>query len=114
MENVNKDILDDLESFSTTEKEKLLLEIRKRVDEIDKDILGLLEKRARHSREIGKIKSSLNLPLYSSEREKEIFENLLESLKSSLPRKSLIRIYERILDESRAIQREEITKKNNR
>ena len=111
MENVNKDILDDLESFSTTEKKKLLLEIRKKVDEIDKDILRLLEKRAFHSREIGNVKSSLDLPLYSSAREKEIFENLLKSLASSLPKKSLIRIYERILDESRAIQREEIAKK---
>jgi chorismate mutase len=114
MEKVNKDILEDLESISTAEKENLLIEIRKKVDEIDKDILGLLEKRAYHSREIGKVKSFLNLPLYSSEREKEIFENLLKSLASSLPKKSLIRIYERILDESRTIQREEIAKRNNR
>ncbi|HAB52048.1 MAG TPA: chorismate mutase [Ignavibacteriales bacterium] len=113
MKKVNKLNLDDLETLSLAEKENLLSEIRKNVDEIDKDILKLLEKRAHYSKEIGKVKSALNLPFYSSEREKEIIEKLLTNLKSSLLKGSLVRIYERILDESRAVQREEITKRKN-
>lgn len=112
MEKINKDITNDIDSLTTEEKEKLLSDIRKVVNEIDGEIVMLLGKRAYNSRIIGKLKSVLNLPSFSSEREKEIFNKLIENLPSTLPEKSLIRIYERILDESRAIQREERKKSN--
>lgn len=107
MKKNTKEIIKNLELLSQQEKENLLTEIRKEVEEIDRNILELLGRRAHHSRIIGKIKSSLHLSLFSSKRENEIFDKLLKNLESSLPKKSLIRIYERILDESRALQREE-------
>lgn len=106
MEKLTKDILSELDSLTDKEKESLLDELRKKVDEIDTEIIKLLAERAKHSRMIGRIKSALNLPDFSSEREKKILANLFDNLPKDLPKAHLIRIYERILDESRVIQRE--------
>ncbi len=107
MEKVTLKIFDDISSLTLEEKENLLSEIRRRVVELDKEIVRLLGKRAEHSRLIGKMKSELKIPVFSSEREKEILSKLLESIPQTISKKSLLRIYERILDESRIIQHEE-------
>lgn len=107
MEKVTTKILDDISSLTLEEKENLLSEIRSRVVELDKEIVQLLGKRAEQSKLIGKIKSELKIAVFSSEREKEILTKLLESIPQTISKKSLLRIYERVLDESRVIQHEE-------
>jgi chorismate mutase len=111
MEKVSKDMIDDIDDLTSEEKEELLSAIRKKVNDIDNEIVKLLGKRAYNSRLIGKLKSVLNLPNLSSEREKEIISELIKNLPSTLPVKSLVRIYKKILDESRAIQSDERKKK---
>ncbi|WP_227738504.1 chorismate mutase [Thermococcus paralvinellae] len=49
-----------------------LHELRKRIDEIDKQIIELLEKRVRIAKEIGEIKRELNLPIRDEKREEEV------------------------------------------
>ncbi|MBO8173775.1 MAG: chorismate mutase [Thermococcus sp.] len=49
-----------------------LHELRKRVDEIDEQIIKLLEERLRIAREIGEIKRGLNLPIRDEKREEEV------------------------------------------
>jgi chorismate mutase len=91
--------------LSSEEKEKLLTKLRNEVDKVDAEIIDFLIKRINLSVEIGKIKRSLALKTYDAEREKEIDNNIDRLSENPDIKKSLKRIYERIIDESRAIQR---------
>lgn len=97
-------------SLTDEQKHRLLSSLRKEVDSIDKDLVELIRRRTVRSILIGRIKRSMNQPTYSPEREKEINEKIKQYLKEPLRHEALWRIYERILDQSRAIQREEAEK----
>ena len=112
MENVYKKVENELESLSTEEKEELLNKLRSSLDTIDKELVALLSKRTKHSILIGRIKRSMGLATYNPEREKFINERIGTYAVEPLRKEAVMRIYERILDESRAIQREEANKGN--
>lgn len=102
-----KNSFDDM---NPEEREKILDALRNEVDEIDKQLVELIRKRTIRSILIGRIKRSLNQPTYSPEREKDINKKISNYLKEPLRLDALWRIYERILDQSRAVQREEAEK----
>ena len=52
-----------------------LAEWRRRIDEIDKKLVELLNERSRCALEIGKIKQEAHIPLYQPERENEVLAN---------------------------------------
>lgn len=112
MENVYKKVENELESLSNQEKEELLNKLRSSVDAIDKELVALLSKRTKHSILIGRIKRSMGLATYNPEREKFINERIGTYAQEPLRKEAVMRIYERILDESRTIQREEANKGN--
>ncbi len=107
MENIINKIENELNSLSAEEKEEILKKLRNEIDLIDKQIVPLLSRRTLMSVLIGRVKTSMNLPTYSPEREKEISKKISLYAEEPLRPEALLRIYERILDESRAIQREE-------
>src|SRR5688572_19817613 len=78
---------------------------RKRIDEIDAQLAELLCQRSRCVIEIGKIKREQNLPVYDPEREKEIFALVTKNNRGPLENDALRRLFERILDESRRVER---------
>ncbi|WP_457754722.1 chorismate mutase [Thermococcus sp.] len=53
-----------------------LYELRKRIDEIDEQIIELLEERVRIAKEIGEIKRELNLSIRDEKREKEVLKRV--------------------------------------
>ncbi|MGD1006926.1 MAG: endolytic transglycosylase MltG [Ignavibacteriaceae bacterium] len=112
MDNIYKKIETELSTLSSKEKEEILSKLRDGMDDIDKQIVSLLSKRTLHSVLIGRVKRSMNLPTYNPKREKEIAERISSYVEEPLRKDVLLRIYERILDESRAIQREEMDKGN--
>ncbi len=79
---------------------------RKKIDKIDIKIVRLLNRRARYADEIGKIKQELNLPIYSPERENQVIENVTKHNFGPLSDMAIKRLYERIIDESRRLERE--------
>lgn len=79
---------------------------RKKIDKIDVKIVRLLNRRARYADEIGKIKQELNLPIYSPERENQVIENVTKHNFGPLSDMAIKRLYERIIDESRRLERE--------
>ncbi|HTX19464.1 MAG TPA: chorismate mutase [Bacteroidota bacterium] len=81
-------------------------EWRKKIDELDVRLVDLLNQRARYADEIGKIKEQLGLEAYSPKREQEVLENVLKSNKGPLSGAALRRLFERIIDESRKLERE--------
>jgi chorismate mutase-like protein len=81
---------------------------RKKIDELDQRLVELLSERARAAVEIGKLKRHTNLPVYEPERERVVFENVQEMNRGPLPARDLVRIFERIMDVMRNIQKEGI------
>jgi len=112
MENVYKKVENELQILSVEEKEELLNKLRLSVDVIDKELVSLLSKRTKHAIMIGRIKHSMGLPTYNPEREKFINARIGSYAEEPLRKEAVMRIYERILDESRAIQKEEAVKGN--
>lgn len=80
--------------------------LRIRIDFLDKLIVRLLNRRAKYADEIGKIKEKLGLEIYSPEREKQVFENVSRANPGPLTDEAVRRVYERIIDESRRLERE--------
>ena len=81
---------------------------RTKIDEIDRKLVELLSQRAHAAHEIGRLKRDLGMPIYEPDRERTVFENARRANKGPLPDRDLQRIYERIMDVMRQIQREEI------
>ncbi len=84
---------------------------RKKIDEVDRRLVELLSERARAAVEIGRLKRNTNLPIYEPDRERIVFENVQETNQGPLPGRDLVRIFERIIDVMRNIQKEEIVAK---
>jgi chorismate mutase len=81
---------------------------RKKIDELDQRLVELLSERARAAQEIGRLKRDTSLPVYEPERERMVFENVQGVNRGPLEGRDLVRIYERIMDVMRNIQKEEI------
>jgi len=81
---------------------------RRQIDEIDRKLVELLSQRAKAAHEIGKLKRNIGMPIYEPDREKAVFENARKANSGPLSDRDLLRIYERIMDVMRQIQREEI------
>lgn len=83
-----------------------LAECRRQIDAVDRKILTLLNERTRIVEEIGSIKQKLSLPIYEPKREDEVFHNVTSQNSGPLSADALKRIFERIIDEMRSIQRD--------
>src|SRR5487761_2138005 len=82
-----------------------LAESRKRIDEIDVQLLELLNRRTRVVEQIGQIKESLAMPIYEPRREDDVFRNVIEHNEGPLTAGAVKSIFERIIDEMRTLQR---------
>jgi chorismate mutase len=79
---------------------------RKKIDELDRRLVELLSERARAAVEIGRLKRNTSLPIYEPERERIVFENVQRMNQGPLPGREMVRIFERIMDVMRNIQKE--------
>ncbi len=82
-----------------------LAESRKRIDEIDLQLLELLNRRTREVERIGQIKESLAMPIYEPKREDAVFRNVIGHNEGPLTAEAIKSIFERIIDEMRTLQR---------
>jgi chorismate mutase len=81
----------------SAEAEAQITEHRKRIDEIDCQLVQLLNERAGESLAIRSLKPSVHWGLYDPKREEEIFANLARCNKGPLYSENLREIYEAIL-----------------
>lgn len=88
-------------------------ELRKRIDVLDRQLVELLNERARAAVMIGHLKAATSLPVYEPNREKVIYQNICAVNPGPLPDSELTHIYERIIDVMRAIQRDELASERN-
>ena len=82
-----------------------LADWRKRIDEIDQQLVKLLNARAQCAVEIGHMKKGMNLPTWQPEREAEILRNIVKSNEGPLDDAAIRRLFERIIDEARSLER---------
>lgn len=85
-----------------------IVELRRKIDDIDRKLVELLNLRAQAAHEIGRLKRDAGMPIYEPDREQAVFDNVEKENRGPLPARDLKRIYERIMDIMRKIQQEEI------
>jgi chorismate mutase len=78
---------------------------RKRIDEIDKQLVRLLNERAQCAVEIGQLKKAVNLPAWQPQREAEILRNVVKANEGPLDDAAIRHLFERIIDEARSLER---------
>jgi chorismate mutase len=78
---------------------------RDEVDAIDLQLLELLNSRTRVVEKIGRVKDEVGLSIYEPKREDAVFQNVTSHNTGPLSPDALKRIYERIIDEMRTLQR---------
>src|ERR1700747_1179974 len=79
---------------------------RRRIDEIDKKLVQLLNERSQCALEIGRLKQEAKIPLYQPDRENEVLANAESNNSGPLTDAAVRRLFERIIDEARAAERD--------
>jgi chorismate mutase-like protein len=82
-----------------------LARCRVRIDDLDLRLLELLNQRTAIVEEIGRIKQELHMAIYEPKREDQVFANVLSHNSGPLPADAVKRIFERIIDEMRNVQK---------
>ena len=78
---------------------------RVKIDEIDRRLVELLNERSRCVVEIGRIKQTTGEALYQPDREKQVLDGVVRANPGPLPDAAIRRLFERILDEARSVER---------
>jgi chorismate mutase len=83
-------------------------ELRKRIDQLDEQLVELLTERANCALQIGKLKHELGLEVYQPDREAQVLHHVQshgQRTGSPLGGDAIARVFERIIDEARRIER---------
>ncbi len=85
--------------------DKVLAAVRREIDAIDEEILDLLNRRARVSRRVGRIKAGGSNQVFKPGREERLLDKLSRLNQGPLPEEHLKAIYREIISSSRSLQR---------
>ena len=83
---------------------------REEIDRIDREIVVLLNKRARAVLQLAPLKRQANRAVHDPEREAHVHENLNKANAGPMPDESLHNIFETVMAEMRALQQQLIGK----
>lgn len=92
-------------SMTVEEARAQLEQFRVLIDDIDRRLVGLLNERTHVVEEIGRVKRQAQLPIYEPRREEQVFANITQANHGPLTPEAVRRIFERIIDEMRTIQK---------
>lgn len=81
---------------------------RDKIDDLDRKLASLLNERAAAVVEIGRLKRQAGMPIYEPNRERQVLDNVHRNSPGPLVESDLVKIYERLLDVMRNIQKREI------
>jgi chorismate mutase len=79
---------------------------RRKIDELDRHLLELINRRAEYALEIGRIKRLAGLPVYSPDREEAIRGNITRHNPGPLSEAAIKRLFDLIIDETRRLESE--------
>jgi chorismate mutase len=80
-------------------------ELRRRIDEIDEQLVALLSARAACALAIGHEKKAAGLEVYQPSREAEVLKHVQQVNPGPLDDGAIKRLFERIIDEARRLER---------
>jgi chorismate mutase len=80
-------------------------EYRRRIDQIDEQLMKLLNARSACAVEVGRIKRRIGMAVYQPDREKWILERVARINPGPLDSGAVRRVFERVIDESRRLER---------
>ena len=86
--------------------ESQLAACRERIDDIDRRLVALLNERTTVVERIGQVKKEAQMPIYEPKREDAVYANIAAHNGGPMPNDAVQRVFERIMDEMRKIQRE--------
>lgn len=92
-------------SESSSEIREIIAGFREKIDRLDSELLSIFNRRADLALQIGRIKKTLNLPVYDPSREKRIFDRMKGDNPGPLDDGAVVRLFERVVDESRRLER---------
>jgi chorismate mutase-like protein len=84
---------------------------REEIDALDRQLVALLNERTAIVEKIGQAKKEAEMAVYEPKREDAVYANIASSNHGPLTNDALQRIFERIIDEMRKIQRERMVQK---
>ena len=80
-------------------------DLRRRIDLLDESLVKLLNARAACALEIGRLKREMGIPIYQPAREAEVLQNVGKVNLGPLDQPAMKRLFERIIDEARHLER---------
>lgn len=80
-------------------------DLRKRIDLLDESLVRLLNARAACALEIGRLKREMGIPIYQPDREKDVLNHVQALNSGPLDDQVIKRLFERIIDEARHLER---------
>ncbi|HJR60397.1 MAG TPA: chorismate mutase [Vicinamibacterales bacterium] len=80
-------------------------DLRRRIDEIDAQLVRLLNARAECALTIGQHKKAAGMELYQPERETEVLTHVQAINAGPLDNPAMKRLFERVIDEARRLER---------
>ena len=95
----------DSSELSRAEVDRRITDIRGKMDRLDATLVGLLNERAAYATKIGHLKDLVGLEIYQPNREIEVLNNVRSHNQGPLPDNAVGRLFERIIDETRRLER---------
>lgn len=78
---------------------------RERIDVLDRALLQIMNERVKCANVIGAIKKKLGMPVYVPSREEDVLRNAIRGNGGPLSDEAVRRLFERIIDETRSLER---------
>lgn len=80
-------------------------DLRRRIDQIDEQLVQLLSARAECALAVGRDKKAAGLDIYQPSREAEVLEHVQRVNPGPLDDEAVKRLFERVIDEARRLER---------
>jgi chorismate mutase-like protein len=77
---------------------------RTEIDEIDRELLRLLNRRARLAMKVGALKKAARLPFCDPDRERVVLSSLRQANTGPLDSRAVTKLFRRIIGESRRVE----------
>lgn len=82
---------------------------RTEIDEVDRELLRLLNRRARLAMKVGALKENAGLPCCDNERERDVLTTLQQANSGPLDSRAVAKVFRRIIRESRNLEAQMLT-----
>lgn len=94
-----------MESRNDSRMNGLFSDLRTQIDDADAQILEMLNRRARLSLEVGRLKARMGIPVFRPKREEALLQRLVDANDGPMRDEHLTAVYREILSASRDLQR---------